>query len=181
VAKTDPAAKTASPAAAVLCEAGPLIHLDELGALDLLGDFSKVYVPEAVWTEVVARRPGALQGEGARLQRVAMRHEPDDAFLTLVRALSLGLGVQQAIALGRQHAPAVLLSDDAAARLAARTIGLRVHGTLGLLMRAARLGQRTPEAILGLLERLPALCSLRMRAGLLDSAIEHFKIEHDLD
>ena len=28
----------------VVCDAGPLIHLDELGALDLLGDFSKVLV-----------------------------------------------------------------------------------------------------------------------------------------
>jgi predicted nucleic acid-binding protein len=182
MAKTDTGqAPAAAPVPAVLGEAAPLIHLDELDALDLLGDFVQVFVPEAVWAQVLARRAEALHRHGVRLQRVALSREPDDAFLVLVRALSLGAGVQQAIELGRQHAPAILLADDAAARLAARTIGLRVHGTLGVLMRAARLRQRTPEAVLALLERLPSLCSLRLRAGLLDSAIEHFKIEHDLD
>lgn len=178
MAKADP---PAAPVAAVLVETAPLIHLDELGALDLMGAFSQVYVPEVVWAEVVARRPAALRREGVRLQRVSMSREPDEAFLVLVRALSLGAGVQQAFELARERAPAILLADDAAARLAARTVGLRVYGTLGLLMRAARLEQRTPKAVLALLERLPSRCSLRLRPGLLESAIEHFKIEHDLD
>ena len=33
----------------VVCDAGPLIHLDELGCVDLLSDFSEVLVPETVW------------------------------------------------------------------------------------------------------------------------------------
>ena len=36
----------------VVCDAGPLIHLDELEALDLLADFAEVLVPDAVWREV---------------------------------------------------------------------------------------------------------------------------------
>jgi hypothetical protein len=42
----------------VVCDAGPLIHLDELGCLDLLSDFLQVLVPDAVWNEVArhARR-----------------------------------------------------------------------------------------------------------------------------
>ncbi len=36
-----------------ICDAGPLIHLDELGCLHLLTDF-RVWVPEAVWKEVHA-------------------------------------------------------------------------------------------------------------------------------
>jgi hypothetical protein len=31
----------------VICDAGPLIHLDELGCLDLLADFRDVLVPDA--------------------------------------------------------------------------------------------------------------------------------------
>ena len=42
----------------VVCDAGPLIHLDELGCLDLLSDFPLVLVPEEVWRE----RPVALHG-----------------------------------------------------------------------------------------------------------------------
>lgn len=36
----------------VVCDAGPLIHLHELGCLELLADFPTVLVPETVWREV---------------------------------------------------------------------------------------------------------------------------------
>jgi len=35
----------------VILDAGPIIHLDELGCLDLLLDFKELLVPEAVWSE----------------------------------------------------------------------------------------------------------------------------------
>jgi hypothetical protein len=41
-----------------------LIHLDELGCLDLLADFHIVFVPEQVWREVESHRPGVLQASG---------------------------------------------------------------------------------------------------------------------
>ena len=44
----------------VVADAGPIIHLDELGCLDVLADFDKVYVPEAVWQEVLIHRPLAM-------------------------------------------------------------------------------------------------------------------------
>lgn len=168
------------PVSAVVCDAGPLIHLDELSALDLLADFAEVLVPDAVWTEVALHRPEALQREGVRLQRITMENEPDAAFLVLVQALSLGAGEQRAIQLARQHAAAILLTDDAAARLAAETFSLRVHGTLGILLRAARRQLRTPETVLGLLERLPEQSTLHVRAELLASVIEQFKAAHGL-
>ena len=54
----------------VVCDAGPLIHLDELGCLDLLTDFQTVLVPEQVWREVENHRPDALGNAGAQIQRV---------------------------------------------------------------------------------------------------------------
>ena len=36
-------------AVVVVCDAGPLIHLDELGCLNLLADFREVLVCEAGW------------------------------------------------------------------------------------------------------------------------------------
>jgi hypothetical protein len=38
-------------------DAGPLIHLAELDALDVLCDFSSLLVPEAVWFEVEHHAP----------------------------------------------------------------------------------------------------------------------------
>ena len=46
--------------AAVVCDAGPLIHLDELSGLDLLTDFPEIWVPNEVVAEVHRHRPRAL-------------------------------------------------------------------------------------------------------------------------
>ena len=54
----------------VVCDAGPLIHLDELDALGLLVDFAEVLVPDAVWREVERHRPRALTHPGVTLQRI---------------------------------------------------------------------------------------------------------------
>ena len=64
-------AKTEGFAKVVVCDAGPLIHLDELDCLDLLGDYPEVLVPEAVWREVLRHRPLALEKKTAVLVRVA--------------------------------------------------------------------------------------------------------------
>jgi len=44
----------------VVCDAGPVIHLDELGCLDLLNDFQEVLLPNTVWEEIKRHRPSAL-------------------------------------------------------------------------------------------------------------------------
>ena len=41
-----------SDAIQVVCDAGPIIHLDELHCLDLRADLGTVQVPEGVWQEI---------------------------------------------------------------------------------------------------------------------------------
>ncbi|MFO7904169.1 MAG: hypothetical protein R6U98_16015 [Pirellulaceae bacterium] len=53
-------AATETPTHAIACDAGPLIHLDELGCLTLLSDFARVLLPASVWQEVSRHRAGAL-------------------------------------------------------------------------------------------------------------------------
>jgi predicted nucleic acid-binding protein len=164
----------------VICDAGPLIHMDELSALDLLVDFSAVFVPQAVWAEVVHHRPEALNNAGVRLLQVEVQVEADPAVDILLQTLSLGAGEQAAIRLTRKRPGTILLTDDAAARLAAEGLGLRVHGTLGILIRAVRRGQRTPQAVVELLESLPAQSSLHVRAEFLAGVIHQLKTSYDL-
>jgi len=61
MAKTSPAL--------VVADAGPLIHLDELSALDVLSDFAAVLVPNAVYIEVHRHRPQALKQSNIKLVR----------------------------------------------------------------------------------------------------------------
>ncbi len=49
-------AKTDGPS--LILDAGPIIHLDQLDALDLVADFDRRLVPERVWREAEAHRPG---------------------------------------------------------------------------------------------------------------------------
>lgn len=62
--------KPASPCTRlVVADAGPLIHLDELSALDVLSDYAEIFVPDAVWLEVQHHRPQALQRTFVNLHR----------------------------------------------------------------------------------------------------------------
>ncbi|MBI3392753.1 MAG: hypothetical protein HY039_06145 [Nitrospirae bacterium] len=66
-----------------------------------------------------------------------------------------------------QHPEGLLTTDDAAARLAAEQLGLRVHGTIGILVRSIRRKRRSPQEVVGLLERIPRQSSLHIRPSLL--------------
>ena len=45
----------------VVADAGVLIHLDELNALDVLSNYDAIFVPDAVWVEVLHHRPTAIK------------------------------------------------------------------------------------------------------------------------
>ena len=41
----------------VVFDAGPIIHLDELNCLELLGEFQEILLAEGVWDEIKLYRP----------------------------------------------------------------------------------------------------------------------------
>lgn len=99
------------------------------------------------------------------LTRVESGPEPDASFVALVQAFSLDPGEREALLVARARPSAWLLSDDAAARLAAELLGIRAHGTTGLLIRAIRRGRRTPADVITLVEQLPARSSPACQTG----------------
>jgi predicted nucleic acid-binding protein len=155
----------------VVCDAGPLIHLDEVGCLDLLSSFSRILVPDAVWHEVQRHRPSALKNQQVSLLRaVALEAEPAE-LEALGKVLSLHPGEREAICVALEHGRALLLTDDAAARLAAGSLGLVAHGTIGVLVRAIRKKQRTREQVVDILKGLPTKSTLHLKRSLLESVI----------
>ena len=161
----------------VICDAGPLIHLDEVGCLSLLNDFDKVLVPVQVWEEVSYHRATVLNNPYVTFEKVevALPTEPD--FQTLVSAFSLDLGEQAALTLMQNNRQAIFVTDDAAARLAAVTMGYQVHGTIGILIRAIRRQQRTRHEIVTILHELPRRSTLHIRSGLLREIITRLENE----
>ena len=162
----------------VVCDAGPLIHLNELDCLDLLADFRAVLVPEQVWREVGHHQPDALEHPGVEIQQVPVMLSEDAALQALVRALALDLGEQAALSLMALNPDAILLTDDAAARVAAKGLGYRTHGSIGILLRAIRRQQRTPHEALSLLRDLPSRSTPHIRPDLLAEIVA--QVENDI-
>jgi len=81
-----------------ICDAGPLIHLDELGSLDLLADF-QVWVPDAVWQEVQRHRPAALQRSILPYKHCYVSDTRTPSLVALSRVLLLDVGEREALAL----------------------------------------------------------------------------------
>lgn len=157
----------------VICDAGPLIHLDELAALDLLADFSEVCVPDAVWKEVLRNRPSALRSRHLSLHRVDLIPDVSPELESLIRNLPLGVGEEEALRLMQQFADATLLTDDSVARLVARRMGYDVHGSIGILVRAIALRQRSKIQVLRLLRAIPVRSTLFVKRSLLKSIVDH--------
>jgi predicted nucleic acid-binding protein len=163
-------------AGTVVCDAGPLIHLDELGALDLLSDFDEVLVADAVWQEVSRHRASALRRRTVKLQRRRSPPEPSPELAQLAKTFSLSSGEMAALRLVQETPGGMLLTDDAAARLVAERVGYEVHGTLGVLVRTLRRRQRTKRQVLNLLRAIPRRSTLFIDKQLLAMVIEQVHI-----
>jgi predicted nucleic acid-binding protein len=150
----------------VVLDAEPLIHLDQLGGLRLLGGFAELLIPSRVWKETLHHRP-ALQLTaipGARLaDPVAL---PPQNFPTATG--DLHAGELAALTLLHEAGGGVLLSDDDAARQAAVELGFTVSGTLGLILRGVREAMLTRSEALDLLSQIPARSTLHASRRLLE-------------
>lgn len=125
--------------------------------------------------EVQRRQPGAFETSTVRFSRVTDPPDLDASLEALARGLALGAGEVAAIGLAQGEPECLLLTDDAAARLAAEGLGLRVHGTIGVILRSLRIGRQTAGQVMALLEAIPARSTLHIRRHLLDEAIRQVK------
>ena len=117
--------------APVVCNASPLIALDQIGQLDLLpGLFARVVVPLAVARET----PRLSQLDWLEVRTLASPLPPE------VAAAGLGPGEAEAIALSVELGAATVILDERRARALADTLGVQVVGTLGVLVLAKNRG-----------------------------------------
>lgn len=120
--------------------ASPLILLGKIGRLDLIFRLnSRVRIPEGVAAELRAgpvadAARGWIEGEGAGAVMPVERIDP------LVAAWDLGLGESHVLTLCRTLPGTEAILDDRAARNCASALGVRVRGTLALIVLAKRRG-----------------------------------------
>jgi hypothetical protein len=111
----------------VISNSSPLIALTQIGRLDLLRRlYTHISIPPAVAREVeptLARLP-----DWVLVQKLAHPLQP------ITVSGSIGPGEREVISLGLELGAALLIVDEQPARRLATSLGLRVIGTLGLLM-----------------------------------------------
>ena len=129
----------------VVSDTSVLIYLLHVGRLDVLRDlFGQVHVPDAVLRELsVVDREARVVSEAAWIT-VVSEPPPNDRRLELDR-FRLDPGERAALALALTAQNTLVLIDDAAARAAARELGLAHTGLLGICGRAKQIGL-IPEA-----------------------------------
>jgi len=136
--------------------AGPLIHLAKIGRLELLkAVFGEIVIPKTVKVEVVDR--GKERGEADAFlidsaEWIRVVDDPSNAD-ELAEKAGIHRGEACAILLAKSLAIPVLL-DDSHARKFAMGLGLEVAGSVGVIIKAVRMGLVSKEDGLRNLERL---------------------------
>jgi predicted nucleic acid-binding protein len=153
----------------VVCDTGPLLHLQEAGALDLLPAAGRIAIPPAVHAELAAHDPFWKE---RRPEWISVE-QLDPAFAQRAarwtQAGLLDVGESEALSLAIQLTAGWFLTDDAAARLLAQQQGVEVHGSLGIVLWAAATGQLSSSEAEARLEAL-ARSSLWISARVLAEA-----------
>jgi hypothetical protein len=121
--------------AVVVADASPLIAFQQIGQLQLLRTmFEVLTVPPAVAREILPSVPLAPWIVERRLTQ---------PIAPLVLRASLGAGESEALSLAVEIRADLLFVDERAGRRVAAALGLRVVGTLGVLLAAKRTGHIT--------------------------------------
>jgi predicted nucleic acid-binding protein len=125
----------------VVSDSTILIGLAKIGKLDLLKKiFSRVFIPEEVFKEVVERgkgKPGSkVINESAWIEPKPVKDKIQVAFLLG----SLEKGEAEVLVLARELKADLILLDEEKARKSAVIAGFEIMGLLGLFILAKNLG-----------------------------------------
>jgi len=160
----------------VVSNAGPLIALGKLGRLDILRKlYGTVLVAEEVYEEVVT----SGVAYGAPDAYLIREYFSEGAFekrqveiVELGREARIEDGERATIELALREGAEFVLIDDAVARGVAEKHGLRVKGTLGVLLEAVRKGILTMDEGIILIHQIKRRRDIWIRDSLCDLALE---------
>lgn len=145
----------------VVSDTGPLLHLFQAGAADLLAHWGTIHVTPQVWRELHRHAPEfSAKSVPAWLRRCQLSQAASQQAAQWVLARVLDAGEAEALAYAREIQAPVFLTDDTAARTLSESLGIQARGSLGVVLFAAASGhidQKTAEKVLSDLENRSTL------------------------
>jgi predicted nucleic acid-binding protein len=119
-----------------IVNSSPLISLDRIGLLDILGRLGReVVIPSGVLDEIARGPAPILPGRLAIHRTVAI-----SAIDPIVAGWDLGRGESEVLTWAASQRQALAILDDLAARRCAASLGIEPHGTLFVLLEAKKAG-----------------------------------------
>ena len=123
----------------IVCDTGPLLHLGEAEAIHLLKSAGDILIPPSIATEF---KRNASKRKLPAWVKISRLDEPAKARISEWSSKEIvDPGEAAAIGLAFQVKCDWFLTDDAQARRFAESLGLEVHGSVGLLLWAVAVGQ----------------------------------------
>lgn len=124
----------------IVCDTGPILHLQEARLLELLKKAGDIYIPKVVDIELKELYP---QWENKRPDWLLVEPlSPDETSQAELLSASglLDSGEAGAIILSKRFNATWLLTDNTEARIFATLSGIEVHGSLGVVLWSAAVG-----------------------------------------
>lgn len=125
----------------VVVNSTPLIVLSNIGYLELLKKmYKKIYIPESVFREITAKQDSACHAVKNHSDWILVKKIKDTNSKRMYQA-RLHDGEVEVMILAQEEPTAdLVIIDDNAAKKTAKFLGLNVTGTLGVLVKAKKLG-----------------------------------------
>jgi uncharacterized protein len=151
----------------VVSNTSPVLNLAIVGRLDLLHQqFGEVCLPQAVTDElrIELDLPGSAAVRAAQQAGWLLSERVKDRVRVAILQRDLDSGEAEAIALALQKRADWLLLDERDARRVAKSLGLKVTGVLGILLKASLDGQL--PSLREAMDQLRDLADFRISAAL---------------
>lgn len=134
----------------VVSDTTPLISLLKINRLDLLEKlFGEVLIPQAVFNELTVDERFQLEADQIKREKfIAVKpvNNPESASV-LKRATGLDQGESEAIVLTDELKADLLLMDEAKGRNVSNQMGIKIMGTIGILMAAYEEHELTSDEV----------------------------------
>jgi hypothetical protein len=155
-------------------DAGPFIHLVEIDRLTLLQVFDGLLLPDAVWNECVptGRVPSQDLLALSCIRRRTLIPTEVTKFVEENALSHLQAGEIECLLLCRQSDVRTILTDDLAAREAAKRLALTPVGSLGVVIKAYRRGLLTLAEAQTSIADLYNVSSLYVTRTIVEMAVE---------
>lgn len=122
-------------------DAGPFIHLDQIGQLEILKKFSTLFVPASVAAEITHESASSnlkTIKNWANIKIQPVYRGCVRRIINIVENSNLQRGEIDCIYLSLQMRPSIFLTDDLRARNTAEKLFIEAHGSVGIIAYSAR-------------------------------------------